>query len=139
MNQLLSSERVLSVSLAAIEPNISGVYWLKLKVENKIIWFKIINRIENQINCIVSEEKKLLFKKSLNSELVERGLAVVKPYDKQFDGNKSYKNLYKNLILSQTKAQKRNCGVWQTTTKWEAFKNKLDVILDSVKRFKNFI
>lgn len=122
--------------MAAINPTISGVYWLKLNVENKIVWFKILWRNENEINCIVSEEKKILFGNNLNVELVSRGLASVRPYDQSCNRIDSYNKLYKNLIKSETKAKKNNCGLWFEPTKWHLFNNKMQIYLQSIKRMK---
>ncbi|CAG2122326.1 unnamed protein product [Medioppia subpectinata] len=54
----VNNDRLLNISLAAIKPSISGTFWLKLNVENKIVWFKAINRLDGDIKCLVSNEKK---------------------------------------------------------------------------------
>ncbi|CAG2175172.1 unnamed protein product [Oppiella nova] len=130
-------KRLLNLSFAAMNPSLSGTFWLKLNVENKMVWFKVVDKHEDDIKCIVSLEKKALFKKSLNAELMERGLASVLPFDQSLYRNKTYKELHKNLTSSQSKAKRRNCGVWYKPTKWDAFRHLIDNSMHSIKNLRN--
>jgi len=135
----VNDERLLNLSFAAMNPSLSGTFWLKLNVENKMVWFKVVHKHEDDIKCIVSLQKKALFKKSLNAELMERGLASVLPFDQLLYRNKTYKELHKNLTSSQSKAKRRNCGVWYKPTKWDAFRHLIDNSMHSIKNLRNVL
>jgi endonuclease YncB( thermonuclease family) len=55
---------------------------------------------------------------------VKKGLANIAPYEQRFNGIKAYKNLYKNLISCEKKAQKERVGIWYKPSKWDLFKLK---------------
>ncbi len=120
-----------------MSPTISGVYWLKLNVENKVVWFKILWRNENQIYCIISQEKAILLKNNLNLALVKRGLAYIKPYDQRLSGIALYNNLYNKLISCEKKAQKDRAGIWYTPSKWDVIKSNTQIYFSSIKNIIN--
>lgn len=120
-----------------MSPTISGVYWLKLNVENKVVWFKILWRNENQIYCIISQEKAILLKNNLNLALVKRGLAYIKPYDQRYSGIVLYNNLYNKLISCEKKAQKDRAGIWYTPSKWDVIKSNTQIYFSSIKNIIN--
>jgi endonuclease YncB( thermonuclease family) len=80
-------------------------------------------RNQNDIHCVVSQEKKI-FNQNLNLILVKKGLANIAPYEQRFNGIAVYKNLYKNLISCEKKAQKERVGIWYKPSKWDLFKLK---------------
>ncbi|XP_054159465.1 protein C3orf33 homolog [Oppia nitens] len=132
------NDKLLSVSLAAIRPTISGTYWLKLNAENRNVWFKVIHKRDTDLLCVVSPQKKILSKKSLNAELVERGLASVVPLESSslslLARNKAYSELHKSLVVSQTKAKRNNSGIWYKPTKLDQIKHSVNYWLQSVKQ-----
>jgi len=76
-------------------------------------------------------------KDNLNVTLVTKGLAILQPYDYQFNNIKPYRELYKKLIKSERKAQKSKVGVWFEDSKYDLFKNKMYIYLDNFKKIRN--
>jgi hypothetical protein len=128
-------EGLLPLTLAGIEPTISGIYTLKLEMDQKKVWFKILSRDNSTLYCVVSEDKLNRWPKSMNRALVERGLARVLPYETQWTRNKDYNALYKSLLEAEEKAQKKRTGIWFEPTQWDVYKQRMAIFVSKIKRF----
>lgn len=107
---------------------------MKLNIEKKNVWFKILSRPNPEtLECVVSLEKKLRLGRSLNNELVERGLSFIEVFDQNYPDVKNvYSNYYKTLIQSEKKAQKKRAGVWYEPSQWDLFYDRLKHLIRKI-------
>lgn len=101
--------------------------WLKECVLGKKVWLKLLDRTsKDSVHCMVySKKPRTLWKKCVNKELLELGIASVEEV-KGVNSNAEYVRLTAALLQTEQTAKQKGIGVWQGTeyvTWWNRLKN----------------
>ncbi|MBN3324629.1 CC033 protein, partial [Atractosteus spatula] len=125
------SKALLVVRLAGVELTENGQMWLKQQLKPaEVVWFKLIRRESNALDCLVFVNRGGLFRDvCLNEELLRQGLGRTVPAAGLPHGSRLFWRVHRRLLRAEGKAEKAGRGLWKRRTLWEQ-------MLDSLDRFK---
>ncbi|MBN3302848.1 CC033 protein, partial [Amia calva] len=108
------SNALLLIRLAGVELTEEGKTWLKHQLEpSEFLWFKLIGRQNDILDCLVSVNRGGVFSMSLNEEILRQGLGRTVPIDSLAHQYRLHWKVHRRLLRAEGKAEKKGKGLWK--------------------------
>ncbi|KAG9338743.1 hypothetical protein JZ751_025412 [Albula glossodonta] len=107
-------DALLNVRLAGVELTEEGWAWLRQRLSpTETVWFRLIGREADALECLVSVSRGLVFNTCVNEELLRLGLGKTVPLLGLHHHSRLYWRLHKRLLKAEVRAEKKGRGLWK--------------------------
>lgn len=114
----------LHIQIAGLDITPLGCDWLQSHCVGKHVWFTLMERRGDVLDCHVKLRKRSMWYISINKELVKQGFCAVRHFDK-LPQSANYERLLIDLIALESKASRKSLGIWEDKSHRGRFRSKI--------------
>ncbi|TSK38416.1 Protein C3orf33 [Bagarius yarrelli] len=145
LSPLLTKRQVttpLCVHLAGVDVTPEGRDWLcETLGRDEPVWLRLIGREDENLHCLVSLSRRLLFNPCINEQILRLGLGRTAPLCGIDPNSRIYWRLQARLLKCEHQAERKGQGLW----KQESLREKLtqayrkNSVITALKRILNWV